>query len=155
MRRRFEGDQYFEDFAPGEVYVTDPVEVTEEEIYAFAERYDPQPYHLDREAAKRGPFGELTASGWHTAALTFGHLIRSGFLRGGGWGAGAVDSLRWKRTVRPGDRLTVEARIKDVRPSNSRPDRGYVTVEVAAINQDGEEVLVYTVPEILKRRGAG
>jgi len=155
MRRRFEGEQYFEDFVPGDVYVTDPVEVTEEEVLEFARRYDPQPFHLDREAAERGPFGELVASGWHTIALTFGHLIRSGFLRGGGWGAGAIDGLRWKRTVRPGDRLTVEARVQDTRPSSSRPDRGYVTVEIAVINQGGEEVLAYTVPEILKRRDAG
>lgn len=154
MRRRFEGEQYFEDFTPGEVYVTDPIEVDADEAHAFAARYDPQPFHLDDDAAARGPFGGMAVSGWFTVSLIFGHLIRSGFLRGGGWGAGTIDQLRWKKPVRPGDRLTAEARVLDKRESRTRPDRGYVTIEIAVIDQDGDEVLTLSVPEILKKRQA-
>lgn len=146
---------HLEDFAPGQRYTAGPVLVEEAEVIAFARRYDPQPFHTDPEAAKAHPlFRGHAASGWHTAALTMrmvvqalGH-IESGVIGGGG-------ELQWPRPTRPGDVLTLEIEILEVTPSRSRPDRGAVLARMRTLNQNGEEVQVFTPRMVVPRRTGG
>jgi acyl dehydratase len=115
--------------------------VTAESIKAFAAEFDPQPAHLDEEAARRTSFGGLVASGWQTAAVTM-RLIVDSDLGLGGQGAGmAVESMQWRLPVRPGDSLRVEGSVTETRPSRSHPDRGIVKFRVTAFNQRDEVVL--------------
>jgi acyl dehydratase len=129
---------YLEDLAVGQRFRAAPVELTREEIKAFATQFDPQPFHLDEEAARASLFGELVASGWHTAALTMRLLTECAPIAGGLIGTGG--RLEWTRPVRPGDRLAVEAEITGVAASRSRPDRGVVEIRVVTVNQRGETV---------------
>ena len=145
---------YLEDLAPGQNYRPDGTgEVVDAEaIKNFARRFDPQPFHLDEKAAHSSMFGELVASGWHTAALTMSLLVNGGLpLAGGIIGAGA-DELRWPRPVRPGDRLRVESEILEVRPSSSRPTQGIAKVRTTTLNQNDEPVQVMVVNLVVARR---
>jgi acyl dehydratase len=131
----------FEDFRPGEVQQLGEVEVTRDEIVEFASRYDPQPFHLDEEAAARSPFGGLVASGWHTAAL-FMRLFVDGILRdSASLGSPGVEELRWLAPVRPGDVLTGRVRVLETRASERDPRSGTVITESEALNQDGTVVM--------------
>jgi acyl dehydratase len=143
---------YFEDLAVGQTFGTGTVKVETEMIKAFASEFDPQPFHLDEEAAHESLFGGLVASGWHTAALTM-RLLVEGELKivGGLIGMGA-EELRWPRPVRPGDVLRVECEVLDLRPSKSQPDRGIVRVRNTTLNQDGQPVMVLVVNMIVPRR---
>jgi acyl dehydratase len=143
---------FFEDLAVGQRYRTDTQRLELDAIRAFAAEFDPQPFHLDEHAARASVFGELVASGWHTAAVAM-RLIVGGELQivGGLIGLG-VEDLRWPRPVRPGDVLHVESEILDLRPSRSRPDRGIARVRNTALNQEGQEVMVYIVSMIVPRR---
>jgi acyl dehydratase len=145
---------YFEDLAVGQTFRTGTHRVEPEAIRAFAAAYDPQPFHLDEQAARASVFGELVASGWHTAAIAM-RLVVDGELRidGGLVGLG-VEELRWPRPVRPGDVLWVESEILELRPSRSRPDRGLVRVRNTTRNQEGQEVMAYIVTMIVPRRPA-
>ncbi len=107
--------RYWEDFAVGDVTELGSVDVTEREIVEFAERYDPQPFHVDPEAAVDGPFGGLIASGWHTAALFMGLFVRGILLDAASMGSPGVEQLRWTAPVRPGDRLTGRVTVTDAR----------------------------------------
>lgn len=129
---------YLEDLAVGQRFRAAPVEVTRADMLAFATQFDPQPFHLDEEAARASLFGELVASGWHTAALTMRLLTECAPVAGGLIGTGG--RLEWTRPVRPGDSLTVEAEIASVAASRSRPDRGVVEIRVITANQHGEIV---------------
>jgi acyl dehydratase len=139
--------RYFEDFQVGEVTEVGPVSVSEEEIVEFASRYDPQPFHIDPEAATSSPFGGLIASGWHTTALFMGMFVRAVLLDSASLGSPGVDQIRWTAPVRPGDTLTGRTTITDVQPSATNPKRGTVFTTNEVFNQDG--VLVLT----LKARG--
>ncbi len=139
--------RYWEDFHVGDVVELGPVEVTEEEIVAFARRYDPQPFHVDAGAAKETPYGGLIASGWHTAAIFMGMFVPAVLLDSASLGSPGVDELRWTAPVRPGDRLTGRSTIVDSRPSATNPSRGTVFTQNEVFNQ--EETLVMT----LKARG--
>ena len=142
---------YLEDLAPGRRFTAGPVTVTEEEILAFARQFDPQPFHLDHEAARRHIFGGLTASGWHTAALTMRMVTEA--LKDLPWGiVGAGGELQWTKPVRPGDVLRLEIEVLEVTPSRSKPDRGTVLVRNRTLNQAGEEVQVFTPRIIVPRR---
>ncbi len=145
---------YFEDLAVGQTFGTGTVTVDPDMIRAFATEFDPQPFHLDEEAARASLFGGLVASGWHTAALTM-KLLVEGELKivGGLIGLGA-EELRWPRPVHPGDVLRVESEVLDLRPSKSQPDRGVVRVRNTTLNQDGEAVMVQVVAMIVPRRTA-
>jgi len=133
--------RYFEDIRAGDVIELGSVEVTREEVVAFASRYDPQPFHVDEEAAARSPFGGLIASGWHTAAM-FMRLFVDGILTGSAsLGSPGVEELRWLHPVRPGDVLTGRVRVLETRPSERNPTRGTVITESEALNQDGEVVM--------------
>ena len=142
---------YFDDLHVGQRFVTDNLEVDESQITAFANQFDPQPFHLDPEAARNTFFRELVASGWHTAAITMRLMVESGLpIAGGLIGAGA--EISWPKPTRPGAILHVESEIVDVRPSRSRPDRGVVTIRSETRNQLGEVVQVLIAKLMVPRR---
>lgn len=144
---------YFEDLTLGRRVATQSLGVDAAAIKEFASRFDPQPFHLDENAAKESFFGELVASGWHTAALTMRLLVTSGLpIAGGVIGAGG--ELQWPRAVRPGDVLSVTAEVIAAVPSRSRPERGMVTVRSETRNQAGEVVQVMTARLVVPRRPA-
>ena len=133
--------RHWEDFTPGDVTEIGPVTVTADEIVAFAERYDPQPFHVDPEAAKDGPFGGLAASGWHTTALFMGMFVRAILLDSASMGSPGIDEIRWTAPVRPGDTLTGRVTVDDVQPSSKNPKRGTVFTTSEVFNQDGVLVM--------------
>jgi acyl dehydratase len=143
---------YLEDLAPGRLFTAGPIAVTEGDIKDFARRFDPQPFHLDHEAAKAHPlFGGLAASGWHTAALTMRMVADA--LAGLPWGVvGSGGELQWTKPVRPGDQLRLEVEVLEVTPSRSRPDRGTALMRNRTLNGAGEEVQVFTVRIVVPRR---
>lgn len=118
--------QYYEDIEVGDTAEFGEYHVTKEEIVDFAERYDPQPFHTDEEAAEDSAFGELVASGWHTASMCMRMLVDGPLQERAGMGARGVDELRWKQPVRPGDTLSIRSEVIDKRVSESDPKRGYV-----------------------------
>ncbi|MBV8579663.1 MAG: MaoC family dehydratase [Candidatus Eremiobacteraeota bacterium] len=133
--------RYLEDFITGSVAEAGSVLVTEDEILDFARSYDPQPFHTDPAAAKNWPYGGLIASGWHTAAMMM-RLVVDNFIDGEtSLGSPGLGPIRWKLPVRPGDVLRVRARVLDNRRSQSKPDRGTVTLEVEVLNQCDEVVM--------------
>ena len=144
--------RYFEDFAPGQSYETQPLVISEAEIIEFATKYDPQPMHTDPVAAL-AVTGGLIASGWHTASLTMRLLITGGFYRPapGTLGLG-FESLKWIKPVRPGDALRLRLTVTAVRASESKPDRGIVTNKFVTLNQHDEPVQEMTSSAILPRR---
>jgi acyl dehydratase len=135
--------RYWEDFAVGDVTELGAIDVTEHEIVEFAERYDPQPFHIDPVAARDGPFGGLVASGWHTTALFMGLFVRGILLDSASMGSPGIESLRWTAPVRPGDRLTGRVTVTDSQPSSTNPQRGTIITNSEVFNQDG--VLVMTM----------
>ena len=144
--------RYWEDFHVGDVTELGPVMVTEDEIVEFATRFDPQPFHVDAEAARESPFGGLIASGWHTAAIYMGMFVR-GVLQGtASLGSPGVEELRWTAPVRPGDTLRGRATITDVAPSSTNLGRGTIFGSHEVINQDGVVVMRFTSRGFIARR---
>jgi acyl dehydratase len=142
---------FLEDLQVGKRFVSGTHRIDEEQIRAFAEQFDPQPFHLGAEGAKATFFGGLVASGWHTAAITMRLLVGGGLpIAGGLVGAGA--EIVWPRPVRPGAVLHVESEILELRPSRSRPDRGTVTVRSETRDQLGEVVQVLVAKLVVPRR---
>ncbi len=148
-------ERYFEDYLPGAVYEFGHVHVTEQEILAFAETYDPQAIHTDPGWAATGPFEGLIASGIHTMALCMRLYVDHYVSRVASLASPGLDELRWPRPVRPGDRLSIRVRVVSARPSRSKPDRGLVHTAVEARNQDGDAVLTFTAMNLMARRPAG
>ena len=148
------GEQYFEDFALGDVFRAKPVSVSEAEIVEFARRYDPQSFHTDKAAAAKSQFGGLIASGIQVMAVSFATMIEAGFLKGGGMGSPGLDEVRWHKPVRPGDTIVMQARVTEIKPSATRADRGYVTLVFEVFNQKRERVMSYSCVEIIRRRAA-
>jgi acyl dehydratase len=130
--------RYFEDYAPGLVVDCGSVTVSEAEIIDFARRYDPQPFHVDPEAAAAGPYGGIIASGWQTASLMMRQLVERFISQESGLGAAGVDEIRWPRPVRPGDILHVRATVLEARLSRSKPDRGIIRTRMEATSASGE-----------------
>ncbi|HWS75752.1 MAG TPA: MaoC family dehydratase [Quisquiliibacterium sp.] len=149
------GDRYFEDYVVGSVHPCGRVAVDEEELIAFARRYDPQSFHVDPQAASQSFFGGLIASGWHTASLTMRLLARGYFSLASSLGSPGIDELRWLRPVRPGDVLFVRATVLESRRSSSKPDRGMVRTLVEVLDQDDEPVLTMKAMNLLRCRTAG
>lgn len=142
---------YLEDLHPGQRFVSGTHALDEAQIKAFAAQFDPQPFHLDDDAAKNSLFGGLAASGWHTAAITMRLQVESGLpLSGGIIGAGG--EVNWPRPTRPGDVLQVESEVLEVTPSRSRPERGMVTMRSETRNQRGEVLQTLTVKLVVPRR---
>jgi acyl dehydratase len=149
------GDIYFEDFTPGREFHTEGVTITEGAIIDFAMTFDPQPFHLNVEAAKASIYEGLIASGFQTMALTFRLFIQTRALAACSLGSPGVDEVRFLRPVRPGDTLRATVEVLDQRPSTSKPDRGIVRLHWTTLNQRGEPVLTLTSMQLVRRRPAG
>jgi acyl dehydratase len=146
---------FFEDFKAGDVAEYGPRTVTREEIVAFAAEFDPQPMHLDEEAARHTMLGGLAASGWHTCCILMRMLTDGFLLDAASMGAPGVDEVKWLKPVRPGDSLTVRGTVQSVRASQTRPDRGFVHLLWEVSNQRGEKVMTLACPQMMLRRNAG
>ena len=147
-------ERYLDDFAVGQTFGSGRVRIDEDRIKSFAAEFDPQPFHLDAEAARKSLFGGLAASGWHTAALTMRLLVESEIKPVGGIIGAGFDELRWPRPVRPGDELRVESEVLEVRPSKSRPEQGIIKVRTTTLNQNGEAVQIFVGNLVVPRRPA-
>ena len=143
---------YLEDLFVGQKFTTASKLLTEDAIKVFAHEYDPQPFHLDDDAAKATLFGGLAASGWHTAATTMSLLVNGGpALAGGVIGGGG--EINWPTPTRPGDVLHVESEVIEITPSRSRPDRGMIVLLSQTRNQDGEVRQSMRMKLVVVRRG--
>src|SRR4029453_7065242 len=136
---------YLEDFVVGQKYGTRRIRVDAEAIKAFAAAFDPQPFHVDDDAARASFFQGLSASGWHTAALTMRLLVEGDLRPAGGIIGGWAEEMKWPRAVRPGDELEVQAEVLAVRPSQSRPGQGFVKIRSTTLNQHREAVQVLVI----------
>lgn len=144
--------RYFEDFAAGEELPFGPHTVTRAEIVAFAAEFDPQPFHLDERAAVNTMLGGLAASGWHTCAL-FMRMVALGWLNdSASMGSPGIDSLKWRRPVRPGDVISGRTIVLETRASQSRPDRGFLRVRHEVVNGHGEAVMLVEHSIMIGRR---
>ena len=144
--------RYLEDFTVGQRFGSGRLRVDKERIKTFAAEFDPQPFHLDEEAARDTIFRGLAASGWHTAALTMRLLVESELKPAGGIVGAGFDEFRWPRPVRPGDELRVESEVLEVRPSKSRPGQGLIKLRTTTLNQNGEAVQVQVGNLVVPRR---
>jgi acyl dehydratase len=144
--------RFLDDLTPGQRFTSPGLTLTEAEIIDFAWRYDPQPFHLDANAAANSPYGGLIASGFQSLAICFRLFIQSGILAESSMGSPGIDELRWLAPVRPGDTLHSEIEVLEVRPSNSKPDRGIARLKYQAVNQRGEAVLSFIVMHLLRRK---
>ncbi len=148
--------RYFEDYQEGHIERFGAYAVTREEVMEFASKFDPQPFHLDDAAAEASPiFGRLSASGWHSCAMTMrmltDHWTEDGHFSLGGTG---VDELRWLKPVYPGDTLSVEAEVLSKSAPRSRPEIGFVNFRLAVSNQHDQVVMTLKVTNIQARKPA-
>ena len=146
--------RYFEDFTPGMVIETGPRLVTREEIVAFAAEFDPQPMHLDEEAARASILGGLAASGWHTCCLMmrmacYGYVLNSSSI-----GAPGVDEVKWLKPLRPGTNITLRTTVLETRASSSRPEMGFVKVQMDILDDDRAQIMTLLTSVIMGRRDA-
>ena len=147
--------KYAEDYRVGEVFQVGECTLTSREIIAFAQTWDPQPFHLDEAAAAGTMFGGLIASGWHVALIMMRMMLESRFIcPETSLGSPGFEGLKWLRPVRPGDRLRGTVEVTDVRISRSRPDVGFVANIAVLRNQSGEQVYWLNSTAMIKARGA-
>jgi acyl dehydratase len=132
---------YWEDLQPGQVLDLGCITPTREEIIAFATQFDPQPFHLDDEAAKASVFGGLCASGWHTCAMAMRLMVTNFLQTAASLGSPGLENVKWMKPVFPGDTLRLQHRILESRPMRSRPDVGLVRTHWEMFNQNGDQVL--------------
>jgi acyl dehydratase len=144
-------ERYLEDFHVGQTFGSGTLRVDAERIKRFAAEFDPQPFHLDEDTARHTMFRGLAASGWHTAALTMRLLVDSGLNPAGGLIGAGVEELRWPRAVRPGDELRIESEVIEVRPSQSRPEQGWIKLRTSTLNQNGEPVQIFVANLLVPR----
>lgn len=142
---------YLDDLRVGQRFTSASHALDEAQIKSFAAQFDPQPFHLDDNAARASLFGGLAASGWHTAAITMRLLVGGGAPVAGGV-VGAGGEISWPRPTRPDDVLQVESEIVDIVPSRSKPDRGMVTLRSETHNQRGDVVQILTAKLVVPRR---
>jgi acyl dehydratase len=145
--------QYFEDIVVGSRASFGRYEVTREEVTAFARAYDPQPFHLSDEAAAETHFGRLSASGWHTCAMTMAMVVEN--LKANdqaGLGSPGIDALRWLKPVYPGDTLRCETEIVEKRASQSRPEMGSFHSKMTVFNQHDVAVMTFTSIGLIRTR---
>ncbi len=150
--------QYYEDLTVGDTFETSGYTITKDEIVEFAEQFDPQPFHIDEEAATESMFGELVASGLHTLCLSvrlFVTEIVNGEVDLANMGGLGMDDLRWHQPVRPGDTLRVRAEVLEKTPSTSRSDRGYVEFRRTVFTDGDDEVMSIRSHNIVRRADAG
>jgi acyl dehydratase len=134
-------DRYLEDYVVGAAYEFGSIPVDASEVVKFGQRFDPQPFHTDPEAAKQSSFGGLIASGWHTASLMMRLFVDNYLTRAASLGSPGVDELRWLKPVRPGDDLTLRVTVIEASRSRSKPDRGILRSYVEVLNQDRDVVV--------------
>ena len=132
---------WFEDYLPRTVHEFGGIFIDKEKIIAFASEFDPQPFHIDMEAAEKSEFGGLIASGWHTAAATMRLLVDHFLSESSSLGSPGIDELRWLKPVRPSETLRVRVTILDTRKSKSKPDRGFVRSKIETLNSKEETVM--------------
>jgi acyl dehydratase len=142
---------YLDDLRVGQRFVSGTHLIDEAQIKAYAKQFDPQPFHLDADAAKDTFFEGLVASGWHTAAVTMRLLVEGGLPLAGGI-VGAGGEITWPKPVRPGAILQVESEVLELRPSRSQPTRGVATIRSETRNQSGEVVQMLTAKLVVPRR---
>jgi acyl dehydratase len=147
--------RYFEDYVEGDVHRFGSIAVEGDEVVAFAKRFDPQPFHIDPEAAKLTQFGGIIASGWHTAALAMRLFADNYLTQMASLASPGVDELRWLKPVRPGDTLSMRVTVLKAAASKSKPDRGAVTSLVEVFNQVDEAVMTFTCVNLIGRRSPG
>lgn len=145
---------YWEDFRVGETLEMGTHTFTEAEIVAFGRQFDPQPFHIDPQAARAGPYGGLIASGWHTCAIGMRLMCERYLNKAASLGSPGLENIRWLKPVRPGDTITYRRIVLETRPSASRQDRGLVRNRWEATNQHGEAVLAMEGWSLLGRRPA-
>jgi acyl dehydratase len=146
---------YWEDFQPGAVTVYGPRLVTREEIVAFAAEFDPQPMHLDEEAARKTLLGGLAASGWHTCCV-FMRIVADGYiLDSSSMGGPGVDEVRWLRPLRPGTNVRVRATVVESRPSKSRPEMGLTKFNYEMLDESDAAIMTLTTTHMFGRRQPG
>ncbi|CAH0351486.1 MaoC family dehydratase [Aquabacterium sp. CECT 9606] len=142
---------FLDDFTVGQRFVSGEHLIDEAQIKAFASQFDPQPFHLDDDAAQSTLFRGLAASGWHTAAITMRLMVQGGMpVEGGLIGAGG--DISWPKPTRPGDVLRVESEVVSITPSRSKPQQGMMTVRGETLNQHGDAVQVLVVKMVVPRR---
>ena len=147
---------YFEDLVVGTKRAFGRYEVTREEVIEFAQKYDPQPFHLSDAEAAKTHFGRLAASGWHTGAMMMRMLVDSMTeVSQAGLGSPGLDELRWLKPVYPGDVLRVETEVLDKTPSRSKPDLGSFRSRATVFNQDDVQVMTAVSIGLIRRRPGG
>ena len=146
---------YFEDFYPGQEIDLGERSVSEEEIVAFARQFDPQPFHVDRDAARASIYGGVIASGWHTCSLMMRMVVDGLMASSSSMGSPGLDGVRWLRPLRAGDTIRVRYLTTQVKASNSKPDRGVVWSTWTATNQHGEEICTIEGMGMFGRRPGG
>ena len=146
---------YFEDFSTDWTAQYGPRRVTREEIIGFAAQYDPQPMHLDEEAARHTMLGGLAASGWHSCCIMMKMIADGLLLDTASMGAPGIDEVKWLKPVRPGDSLTVRGSVLDARASQTKQDRGFVKFLWEVFNDRGECVMTLVCPQMILRRHPG
>ncbi len=145
-------DRYYEDFKVGDRFVSGGMTMTETAIIEFARQWDPQPFHIDAEFAKKWQYGGLIASGLHTMCVTLRLWLELGVFRAASLGSPGLGETQFPRPVRPGDTLRVVTDIVELRLSASKPDRGLGRIRQVTINQRGEHVMEQETTVFLKRR---
>lgn len=149
---RKEARVFFDDLEEGFVFETSGRQLTSEDIVTFARQWDPQPFHLDEEAAVDSPFGGIIASGFHTMVTAFVLTLEAEVWREASMGSPGMDEIRWFLPVRPGDTLRATGTVIARQPSKSRPDRGRTVIRYDVFNQEDKCVMTYTATHILRRR---
>lgn len=148
--------QYFEDIQVGARSSFGRYDVTREEVMEFARKYDPQPFHLSDEEAAKTHFGRLSASGWHTCAMTMAMVVENlKRQRQAGLGSPGIDELKWLKPVYPGDTLRCETEVLEKRVSSSRPDMGLYKSRMTVLNQDDVPVMTFISNGMIRTRPAG
>lgn len=145
-------DLYFEDFTPGRSFKTQGATLSELQILDFAFAYDPQPFHLDKEAAKDWGYGGLIASGLQTLCVAFRLFLQARIVNACSLGSAGMDELRWHQPVRPGDTIYVVATVEEQRPSASKPDRGIARLRYEVFNQQDRMVMSWSALQFFSKR---
>jgi len=145
-------NRYFEDYIPESVHRFGAIKVEESEIIAFARQFDPQPFHIDPEAAKKTIYSGLIASGWHTAGLMMRLFVEHYLSKVASLGSPGVDELRWTKPVRPGDVLSIRVTVLKTKRSSNKPDRGVVHSFIEVLNQNQEIVMHMKAVNLLRCR---
>lgn len=143
---------YFDDFTPGFTFTTASRTLTLDDIITFARQYDPQPFHIDPDAAAASIYGGIIASGFHTLTTAFALSLETGLWAAASMGSPGMEQVRWLKPVRPGDTLTVQAEVTGSDPSKTRPDMGRTQMTYQVFNQTGDLVMRWDTTHLLKRR---